>query len=217
MSFVDPRPLGDFIDLLPIKSRRWRERRNDELAGMGSGDTLALELATPLWAAEIEVDWSEWPEARRLQAMVRSFDGPMKSFLMTNPIAEFPAFDPDGSILGAADVTILAIGADNDEMSFAGLPEDYALGWGDFGEVVFGANPERRFVFEIRGEVTADGAGETALVPVGPHIWPGVIEGAAVNFIRPAAKFFIVPGSLQEGATRKTIVDGWSFSVLQRP
>jgi len=85
------------------------------------------------------------------------------------------------------------------------------------GEVLFGSNPERRFVFELQGEVVADGDGETALVPIGPHIWPGVAEGMAVNFLRPAAKMSIVAGSLKEGAIRRGIVEGMSFSVKQRP
>lgn len=217
MSFTDPRPLAEFADLLPIKSRRWREQRSDELAGLGSGDTLALELATPLWAVDVDIDWSRWAEARQLMALVRSMDGPLRSFLMTNPLAEYPAADPDGTILGTATVTIDDIGSDNSSLAFAGLPAGYDLGWGDFGEVRFSSGPERRYVFEIRGEVSAAGDGTTALVQVGPHVWPGVAEGQTVYLKRPAAKFFIVPGTLQEGLVRRGLVDGWSFTALQRP
>src|SRR5690606_20070392 len=103
-----PRPLAEFWDLLPLApGTAWREARNDEVAGLGSGETLATELATPLWAADVVCDWDEWDDARRLAAMVRSFDGPMRSFLMTNPVAEYPAGDPGGLILADAEVAIL--------------------------------------------------------------------------------------------------------------
>lgn len=218
MTLANPRPLADFFDRLPLaQGTIWTQQRNDELAGLGSADTLALELASPLWGAAVVLDWSEWPEARRLAAMVRSLNGPLQNFLMVNPIAQYPAADPDGSIIGASAVTILTIDADNQRISFAGLPEGYALGWGDFAEVVYGANPERRFVFELHGTATANGFGRTGLVQISPHVWPGVTAGMAVNFRRPAAKMFIVPQTLREGAIRSAIVDGMSFTVQQRP
>lgn len=218
MTSVPARSLSEFYDLLPIApGTTWNQQRSDELAGLGSADTLSIEMASPLWGGEVVLDWSEWPEARRLAALVRALNGPTQTFLMPNPIAEYPAADPDGTIVGASPVTILAIDADNTRISFAGLPEGYELGWGDLGEVVFGANPERRFVFEVWGTATANGFGNTALVPIGPFVWPGVAAGMSVNFRRPAAKMFIVPGTLREGAIRSSIVDGMSFTVKQRP
>lgn len=214
---TDPRPLAEFFDLLPIAPGfTWGQLRNDELAGLGSADVLAFELADPLWGGSVVLDWSEWPEARRLAAMVRSLSGPMQSFLMTNPIAEYPAADPDGSILGSSEVSILAIGEDNRSLSLAGLPEGYVIGWGDFAEVTFSTDPVRRFVFEFHGDGVADSSGETEVLPIGPAIWPGVLEDAVVNLKRPAAKFFIVPGTLREGSVRSAIVDGMSFTVQQR-
>lgn len=215
---TDPRSLAEFWDLLPVAAgTTWTEKRNDELGGTGGGDSIPIELATPLWSGEVVLDFSEWPEARRLAARVRSLEGSRQTFLMPNPIAEYPAADPDGSILGANAVTIAAIGSDNHSISFTGLPAGYQLGWGDLAEVVFSSNPVRHYVFELHGDVTADPDGLSQPVAVYPHVWPGVIEGAAVNFRRPAAKMLIVAGSLREGVIRSGIVDGMSFSVLQRP
>lgn len=218
MTIPSPLPLADFWDLLPVaEGTTWKQIRNDELAGTGSADTLAVELASPLWGADVVLDFDEWPEARSLAARVRALDGPMRTFLMPNPLAQYAAADPDGTVLGDAEVTLLTIDGDNRRVQFAGLPVGYALGWGDMGEVLFGANPERRYLFELQGDAVADGDGETALVPIGPHIWPGVAEGMAVNFLRPAAKMAIVTGSLKEGAIRRGIVSGMAFSVQQRP
>lgn len=213
-----PLALSEFADLLPLADGFvWREQRNDELEGLGSAETLAIELASPLWAADIVLDWDEWPQARQLAARIRSLRGPTGTFLLTNPIAEYPAFDPDGAILGESEVTLLAIDEDNRRVKFDGLPEGYQLGWGDMGEITFGADPERRYLFEVHGAAEADAEGETELVAIHPAVWPGISTGATVNFKRPAAKVFIMPGTLREGRIRSAIVDGMSFSVLQRP
>jgi len=214
----DPLALADFWDLLPVASGTvWSQKRNDELAGTGGADTIPIEQADPLWSGQVVLDWSRWPEARRLAARVRSLEGSLNTFLMPNPIAQYPAADLAGTTLGAATVKILSIGADNSSMRFEGLPAGYQLGWGDIGEVVFSSNPVRRYVFEMHGDVAAAGDGKTANTSVHPHVWPGVAIGATVNFKRPAAKMFIVAGTLKEGAIRSGIVSGMSFSVLQRP
>lgn len=213
----NPRSLAEFFDLLPLAPGCvWREVRNDELAGLGSGAALTFELADPLWGMSVVLDWSEWPEARRLAAMTRSLTKPGQDFLMTNPIGQYPAYDPGGTILGASSVTILAVDPGTRRVSFAGLPAGYQLTWGDFGEVVFGAAPQRRYVFELHGTATANGFHETGLVEISPPIWPGIVAGATVNLKRPATRAFIVPGSLREGPIRTGIVDGMSFTALQR-
>lgn len=215
---TDPLSLADFWDLLPVAPGTvWSQKRNDELAGTGGADSIPIEQASPLWSGQVMLDWSRWPDARRLAARIRALEGSLYNFLMPNPIAQYPATDPAGLTLGASVVTILAVGGDNKSMRFEGLPPGYQLGWGDMAEVVFSANPVRRYVFELHGDAVAAGDGKTALAPVHPHLWPGVNVGATVNFLRPAAKMFIVAGTLKEGAIRSGIVDGMSFSVLQRP
>lgn len=216
MTIIYPRAIASFADVLPISSIVWRVQRADEFAGLGSSQSIPIELADPLWAADITLDKDQWRDARKVSARLNSLEGSIRDFYLTNPSARWPAADPCGVILGARTVTIASIGANRDSVGFAGLPSGYKLTEGDFFSLDFSSNPNRRAAFQLLEDATASGGGATAAVRVFPHVWTGITTGMTVTLIDPSAKFFISPNSLKMGAIRHAIVDGASFSVLQR-
>jgi hypothetical protein len=216
MAITFPLSLAKLADFLPISGITWRVQRADEFAGLGSSQSIPIELADPLWAADITLDKSKWADQRVIDARLNSLEGSMKAFELANPLARAPAADPTGAILGANVVTIHTVGGDFDSLRFTGLPAGYALTEGDFSEINFGADPVRRAPFQLLETGVADGGGTTPLLRVFPHVWPGITAGLAVKLIDPTGFFFITPNSLRNGQTRRALVDGSSFSVLQR-
>lgn len=216
MTIIYPRAIASFADVLPISSIVWRVQRADEFAGLGSSQSIPIEMADPLWAADITLDKDKWPDARKVSARLNSLEGSIRDFYLFNPSARWPAADPHGVVLGARTVTIASIGADRDSVGFAGLPSGYKLTEGDFFSVDFSSAPVRRGAFQLLEDVTAGAGGTTAAVRVFPHVWPGITSGLTVTLIDPSAKFFVAPNTLKMGAIRHAIVDGATFSVLQR-
>lgn len=216
MAISFPRPLTDLADFLPIRSIRWRLQRADEFAGLASSQSIAIEMADPLWAADIECADGYWAEARVIDARLNSLEGSIRAFELCNPLARAPAYDPTGAILGASSVTIAAIGSEFDTLSLAGLPAGYRISEGDFLSVDFGADPVRAAPFQVLETVTASGAGVAPAFRVIPHVWPGITTGLEVRLIDPRGHFFIAPQSLKTGAIKRALVEGSSFSVLQR-
>jgi hypothetical protein len=216
MAITFPLPLAKLADFLPISGITWRVQRADEFAGLGSSQSIPIELADPLWAADITLDKSRWGAQRIIDARLNSLEGSMKAFELANPLARAPASDPTGAILGASVVTVHTVGPDFDSLRFTGLPAGYTLTEGDFCEINFGADPVRRAPFQLLETVTASGAGVTPLARVFPHVWPGITAGLAVKLINPTGIFFITPNSLQTGQIRRALVEGSTFSALQR-
>lgn len=216
MALVDPRPLADLADLLPVRSTRWKPFRIDQLEIFGSSKTLALGLADPLWSAELEVDWSLWDDARDLQAAINSLQGAEQTFLFCNPMARFPRLDPTGAGLTGYSPKLSAIDSDNKRVKFNGLPAGYHLSRGDFWHIDFSSAPTRRGLFELSEAGVADGTGLTGWITTFPHVWPGIVTGADVALVNPAAKVFITPGSYDAGGTLHARVEGMRFTVLQK-
>ncbi|MEO9612639.1 MAG: hypothetical protein ABJG86_09700 [Nitratireductor sp.] len=210
-----PLNLAAFADRLMIRDVRWQLRRNDELSGLGSGQTLSAELAPPLWIGSVQLELMDFAEADQVQAAIETLDGPFNSFYLCSPRRRFPQADPDGTLLGAATPTIHTLGGDNKSVRLAGVPAVYQLTRGDFLAFDYGA-PSRRAFHRIVEDATADGAGITPSFEVRPHIRPGATTGLAVTLIKPAAKVFIVPDSFDAGVARRTITEGMSFQVMQR-
>lgn len=215
MTLSDPRALADFQDLLKIRQFRWQPRRNDQVDGQGTGELLLFELASPLWAPEITVDWMSYSEALRIEARLNSLTG-LRSFYLSNPFAPYPAADPGGTLLGASSVSIATVGADNASVSLTGLPAGYALTEGDFFHVDFGANPVRRGLFQLSEPGVADITGTTPELAVFPHLWTGVTAGLAVSLAYPSAKCILVPGAITNATFSRSRAEGMTFSCVQR-
>lgn len=215
MALVDPRPLADLADLLPIQSTRWQPFRLDQLEIYGSSQTLAINLAEPLWSAELVIDTMRWNEARELQAAINSLQGAEQTFLFANRMHRAPQLDPAGAALAGFTPKIHTVDSDRRRVRFKGLPAGYQLRRGDFWHVDF-ASSTRRGLFELSENVAADGSGITPLVPVFPNLWPGIAAEANAVFVNPACKVFVMPGEYDAGATARARVGGMRLRVLQK-
>jgi hypothetical protein len=216
LTLSNPRALADFSDLLPVGSVKFRPQLYQQVDGQASGDFLVQDLASPLWIADIQIDaLTSRADARRLGAVINSLPPPL-TFYLVDPVAEYPAADPDGSLLAGATVLIHSIGDDNSSMSFSGLPAYFQLNVGDRFDLDFGADPLRHAYLELAEAAAASAAGQTVELAVRSAIWPGILPTAQVNFIRPAAKMMFVPGQDLTITYTGTKATGPAFQAIER-
>lgn len=190
-----PLAITDLSDHLQLVSGLWEPIYQQEASNLGSGELLAADLGPMLWGATVETAPMYLAEARALMARVLTLVGSIGTFYHYSPEAVAPQSDPGGIILDDAEVTIESVGADNHSLAFTGLPANYDLTIGDMFHVDYGS-PTRRALFMLTESGQASSLGVTAELDVMPHIRPGIVAGAAVTLIKPAAKVKIVPDSL---------------------
>lgn len=217
MALTFPLSLSAFADKLKIQTVNWRLERYDELSGLGSGEILSAQLAPPRIVGDVEMVPMYHAAASQVQALIESLDGAINSFYLYAPQKKYPQYDPTGSILGAASVTINTVGSNNKSLRLQGLPSGYVLTVGDYLAFDYGTNPVRRAFHRIVETVTTPGTGISPVFEIRPHLRPGVATGIAVTLIKPAAKVIIVPGSFNAGTAMGPMTDGMSFQVMQRP
>lgn len=204
--------LADIYDRLMIGAARFDLQRNDELSGAGSGALWQAELAPPLWTAEVSLNDQALNEIKQQAALIRKLDGARQSFLLCDTTSLNPQADPDGTLLGAANVTLGAIGADRTVAPLVGLPAGYVLTLGDKLQI----NGASKIAFvEVSGTVSANGAGSVS-VAVFPRLPAWVATGAAVVLKRPACPMVIVPGSHNPGTSEGVFTSGAGFKTVQK-
>lgn len=182
-------------DILEISSITVYPQRNDEVEGIGSGQILTAELATPLWSVEIDTPLSLFDVGRQLRAQLNSLTVPGAVFEVYDPIASYPFYDPDGSVLGASVVRIDTVAGDG-TITLKGLPNGYKLTPGDFMQIDYAG---RRYFYEVSVAATADSGGITTVFPVFP-IFPSTIPAnTPVTLLQPKIKCQLVPGELEYG------------------
>jgi hypothetical protein len=187
--------ITDLADLLPITSGIWEPIYSQEVSGTGAGEMLAADLGPMLWGATVETGPMYLDEAKQLRARILLLNGSIGTFYFWSPEAKGPQSDPKGVILDEAEVTIESVGADKHSLAFTGLPANYALTIGDMLHVDYGS-PSRRALFALVENGEASSEGVTAELDVRPHIRPGILAGATVTLIKPAAKVKIMPDTL---------------------
>lgn len=186
-----------------------------EYSGVATGAVIAARLAPARWGAKVDLAPMVHTKARALQAKIEALDGPMGSFFFCSPANCYPASDPGGVMLGGSAPKVAAIGADNKSISLLGLPPTYKITTGDMLDFTYGSNPQRRYLGRAIGAAISSSSGVTPLFEVRPHLPAGLTVGVAVNLKKPAAKVFIVPGSLQVSHSGR--FSQMSFEVMQRP
>lgn len=211
-----PLPLATFFQGLSVETYGWTLTESVRQSQTGGGETLTADAAVRLWECEVSVTAGTHKTMRQVEPLMRAVQQAGRSFMMYSPSSAFPAEDPDGTILGAATVTIDTLDADGKRLSLAGLPFGYVLTRGDMLAFSYGS-PARYALHEVVTDsvtVTAN-PGPSPLFEVQPFIQPGAAAGAAVTLIRPACKAVYVPRSLRAGSRGPVLREGFSFVARQ--
>jgi hypothetical protein len=210
-----PLSLAQFFDLLPIGAFRMAPQDAVEQNETAGGEVLSADIGTPLWTGEIDLSLVTHAEAGDVTPLINVLRRPGTSFLCSDPTRPWPRLDPNGTILGAANPQILAVGASMRELSFSGLPASYALSRGDRVSFTYLSNPTRYAHHELVAGAVANGSGQTGLIEVTPPIKPGAAAGTAVQFVWPRLKARLIPGTVDLGQSRQTITDQMTFGWTQ--
>jgi len=168
-----------------------------EISGQANGVLRVKDLRPALWRASIQSTALSHSEFLAIQAQIHALDGSFTTFYCWNPAAQYPIYDPTGSIVTpvAASVKINSINADNQHLSLKGLPAGYRLAAGEF--LAFDATGSHRHLYQALEAVTANGSGVTAEFGVRPSIRSGAAVNDVVELRRPAAEMMIMPDSLR--------------------
>ena len=213
MAISYPYALPAFADLLKISSIVWDIQRNDELSGSGDGRVWQAELAPPLWTGTVTLADMYNDEAKQVAARIRKLHGAQEALFLHDPLSKYPQADPDGTKLGAAGVSIGALGTDNASMSLKGLPAAYKLTIGDKMQIAYGG----RYAFlEVSETVAASSTGVTPTFGVFPHLPTGIAADMGVELLRPACKCVVMPGSHNPGTASGPITTGATFKIIQK-
>ncbi|QIG67370.1 hypothetical protein EVB39_041 [Rhizobium phage RHph_TM3_3_9] len=201
-------------DIFEISSITVRPQRNDEVEGIGSGQIITAELATPLWSVEIETPVSLFDQGRRVRAVLNDLNRPGQKFDVYDPIAQYPRSDPDGSILGTSTVQIDTVGTDG-TITLKGLPAGYQISAGDFMQIDFAG---RRGFFEASQDATASSGGVTGAFRVFPTISAATPVNTTVILKQPKIQCQMIPSELEYATADSSTwkMTGFRMRVIQK-
>lgn len=216
MALTFPLSLASFADILPVKAYSCDLPERVQQSSTAGGEQLSADMAERLWTGRVDLGWMVKAEVGRPEVLIQILKQG-HAFHMLDGRRKYPLADPTGSILGAAAVTILALGGDPRELSLAGLPAGYTLSAGDYLSFAYTSLSVTRQALHkiVPVSVVADGAGETALFEVIPAIRPGAVAGAAVTLAKPFCKAVMVAGSASPSTGQSTLYDGLGFDWVQ--
>lgn len=216
MVYIFPLNVEIFMDVL--KTERitpFHVERYDEYSGIGTGQDIQAELAGPKWTTTFEMRPMYHAEARQIAAIVRKLHGSQHAVMIYDPSAKYPANDPKGTVLGAANVQLNSIGANNQSLSLKGLPPGYKLTFGDRGQLSFGT--EGNYYFEVSEAVQANGAGVTPVFEVFPHVPLSALVNTVVKLRKPACKMTIkAPDGFNPGKASGNMTEGITIDFLEK-
>jgi hypothetical protein len=203
--------LNDFIE---IDSITVQPMRNDETEGLGSGQVLIAELATPLWSVEINTPLTEFDDGREIRAILNDLSRPGATFEIYDPIAQYPRADPDGSILGAATPQLASIDGDA-KPAIKGLPVGYKLSRGDYFQMDVSG---RRYFFEVSEPAVANGSGVTPNFKVFPAFPISIPVNTAITLKQPKLKCQFVAGENAYGSAESNTwkMSGFRIKMVQK-
>lgn len=215
MALVFPLVRAAFMDRLRVSEQSFRLQRQEEFSGLGSGEIIAAEIAPPRWVTDVSLSTMTSADAVQIEALIEALGSSNRAYLY-DMARRYPAGDPDGTILGGgAGVVISGLGGNGRSLRLSGLPVGYVVTTGDQVAAPYGA-PARRALFRASETVTANGAGQTPLFDVQPHIPVGLSIGAGAELKKPFAAFIL--NSFDRGVDDvQGMRTGMRFSAIQVP
>ncbi|HEV7284028.1 MAG TPA: hypothetical protein VGN75_04155 [Kaistia sp.] len=184
----------DLMTALVVSGVTFMPSYGQETSGQAGGQIRVKDLRSPLWHMKADCSTLSLQQLRIVRALVGGLGGSLGSFYAWDPAAQFPAADPDGSILGASNVQISGLGTTAKNLLLKGLPAGYVLTVGDMLAYDYGAS--RALHQLVTPQVVASGAGVTPEFEIHPPRRQGAAVNAAVSLVRAAAEMRIVPGTL---------------------
>lgn len=208
MALEFPLYLTQFFDLLPIASRVFEISGGVDVAETADGEILSSDTGSALWSGSFDLDTLTPDEASDVLPLVQLLRRSGTSFLVGDPMRQFPRLDPQGLILGASTPTIHAIAVTMRELSIAGLPSGYQISRGDLLSFVYLSGPTRYALHECLTDVTVPVGGVSPLIEVSPPIRAGAVPGTEVRLSRTRCKARLIPADTTLGAAQASIYPG---------
>lgn len=217
MALTFPLPLATFADTLLVQSATCHLPEQMATSRTAGGEQLSYDLGERLWTGRIDLGPMVRTEVGRPEVLIEALRQAGRSFLMFDRRRPNPLTDLTGTILGAATVSILALGGDPRELSLTGLPVGYTLSAGDYLSFAYTSLAVTRQALHrvVNTTVVANGAGQTALFEVIPALRPGAAAAAPVALKKAVCKAVIVAGSVTELTGRSTLHEGLGFDWVQ--
>lgn len=216
MALTYPLALAVFADSLLVSQNSFHLPEQVQQSRTAGGEQLGADVGERLWTGQIMLGRMTRAEAGRPEVLIDLIRQAGRSFLIYDRYRTNPLLDPLGTILGAASVTILALGGDARELSLSGLPVGYTLSAGDYLSFAYGSAPVRQALHRVvNTTVVANGSGQTTLFEVTPALRPGAIATAPVQLKKAFCKAVAVYGSIEEATRQSTMTEGLGFSWVQ--
>lgn len=216
MALSFPLSFADFMALIGLEDGIFTLQRNDQMSGLGSGQPLNAELASPLWRFDGQTVPIPNDDAEAIAAIFEMLEAPGRDFYVANPRKLGPRKDKDGAVLGVATPTIHTIAANNREIRIAGLPNGYVLSGGDMIARDFGpSGQKRRDIHRVVNTVTASSGGLTPLIELSTFVRAGALVGDPVLLAPATMRAKLIPGSYRS-AQVGSLHQRFSFSAIQK-
>lgn len=206
-------PWFDFFNLLKIARAQFDLPSSLVITRSAGGDVMRSDRGARLWRVNCAMPPLRNADAAEVRAMMHYLRGAGTTCVVRPKPNPYPAYDPDGTILGASAVTIYDLIAGNRELRLQGLPAGYVLTPGDYLSFNYGTDPIRYAFHQIVVGGTTAGTGITPNIEVVPPIRPGAAVGEAVRLGRPLMKTVVVDGDI--GTSGPRITDGMSLTLQQ--
>jgi hypothetical protein len=216
MAFSYPLTLATFADTLMVRDLTFHLPEVVQMTRTAGGEQLTADIGERLWQGRITLGRMTRAEVGSPEVLIDLLRQAGRSFLIYDRYRTNPLLDPAGTILGAASVTILALGGDARELSLAGLPAGYTLSAGDYLSFDYGSAPVRRALHRVVPlTVVANGSGQTPIFEITPALRPGASAGAAVSLKKAWCKAVMVAGSINAATRESIMTDGLAFDFVQ--
>lgn len=215
MPLPNPRTQASFMDNLPVTLTEgsWSIRRRRETEWAASGQMLQTETAPDLWEFQGRIAIQPHVNAKPIRAALNSLMGVGQYFEAYDPLAQYPALDPDGSVIGSSLATVASIGSTNRYLiGLNSLPANYGLSVGDKMEIITPDGLIRQLV-EIVEDANANSSGTTANFQVYPRIRLSIASGAYVKLWKPGITVSLIDSNA--GRFDTATLDGITFTAVE--